>query len=227
MSNKNILVLGSANQDKIENIYFDKVYASNASIIKVNEYYKNINSLEINCVATLSSLLSDIPTRKNLNLIKPNRIIIRRGSLNKFDGIDFSFQSITFNKVQQLKFQKKFFNFATLSLLISEFFYGKYFIDKIRHFKNCIYHKRGFLGVSTGFFSILVALYENPNDRIYVSGITMENSIHFYKLTGKEDKIMTRHKVDYFMINFLKKNFKDRMYTNNKIFSKIANINLI
>jgi hypothetical protein len=81
--------------------------------------------------------------------------------------------------------------------------------------------------VSTGFFAILTALHENPQDKIYVSGITMENSIHFYKLTGKENKIMTRHKVDYFMINFLKKNFKDRIYTNNKIFSKIANINLI
>ena len=227
MNNKNILVLGSAIQDKIQNIYFDKVYASNASIIKVQDYYENINTKEISSVSTMNSLLSDIPTRKNLNLVKPSRIIVRRGSLNKFEGINFPFQLINFDKIQQLKFQKNFFNFGIFSLLISEFFYGNSFLDKMRHLINCIYHKKGFLGVSTGFFAILTALHENPQDKIYVSGITMENSIHFYKLTGKEDKIMTRHKVDYFMINFLKKSFKDRMYTNNKIFSKIANINLI
>ena len=69
MSNKNILVLGSANQDKIQNIYFDKVYASNASIIKVNEYYKNINSLEINFkdrMYTNNKIFSQIA---NINLI--------------------------------------------------------------------------------------------------------------------------------------------------------------
>ena len=32
----------------------------------------------------------------------------------------------------------------------------------------------------------------------------MNNSEHFYKLIGKEDKVMTRHN-DNFMIKFLKK----------------------
>ena len=42
----------------------------------------------------------------------------------------------------------------------------------------------------------------------------MQNSNHFYKLLGKEDKIMTRHKVDNFMIKFLLKNIKNNFYSN-------------
>ena len=42
----------------------------------------------------------------------------------------------------------------------------------------------------------------------------MQNSNHFYKLLGKEDKIMTRHKVDNFMIKFLLKKYKKQLYSN-------------
>ena len=227
MNNKNILVLGSGNQSKINNIYFDKVYASNASIIKVKDYYSNLNKLNIFSVSTFNSLLSDIPTINNLNIIKPNKIIIRRGLKNNFEKLRFKYIPIFFDKFKQYNFQRKFFYFGIFTLFFSQFFYGNSINDKIKYFKNCIIYKKGFLGISTGFFAILVALEENPNDKIYVTGITMENSIHFYKLMGKENKIMTRHKVDNFMIRFLKKKFKKRLYTNDKIFSKLANINAI
>ncbi len=227
MNAKNILVLGSGPQSKIKGFTFHKIYTSNASVIKSREYISSENKIEINSVNTLNSLLSDIPTKKNVNLIKPNRIIIRRGDQEKFPEIDFEYSVKTFNKKEQWKFQAQFFNYSYLMLFISELFYGNSFQDKYSYLKKCIIHQKGFLGISTGFFALLLALFENPNDKIFISGISMENSKHFYKLIGKENKIMTRHKIDNFMINFLKKDFKKRMLTNDRQFSEIAQITLI
>ncbi len=227
MNSKNILVLGSGPQNKINGFEFHKIYASNASIIKSKNYINNNNINNINLVATLNSILSDVPTRENINLVKPNRIIVRRGSTIIFPGINFKYTSKSYNKIEQWNFQKQFFNFGFCSLIISELFYGNTLLEKINYLKNCLIYRKGFLGISTGFFTILLALYENPEDKIFISGISMNNSEHFYKLIGKEDKVMTRHKVDNFMIKFLKKKYKKRMFSNNKLFSEIAQIKLI
>ena len=39
---------------------------------------------------------------------------------------------------------------------------------------------RGFLGASTGFYSILLALYENPDCEVIVSGIGLVEGGHYY-----------------------------------------------
>ena len=83
------------------------------------------------------------------------------------------------------------------------------------------------MGISTGFYAILIAAFENPNSQIYINGITMSNSKHFYELIGKENKIMTRHKVDNFMIKLLLKKFRLNLYTTNLNFSKLAKINYL
>lgn len=223
----NILVLGSGHQKKIKNIDFAKIYAANASIIKSKNYSSDSKKISINLVTTVNSLKSDIPTRRNANIIKPKKIFIRRGNQKKFNGINFSYVSKNFSSKKQKSFQNKFFYFGKLLLFISEILYGNSFIDKFNYLKNYFIYKKNFLGVSTGFFSILLALDENPRSKIFISGISMSNSYHFYKLIGKEKKIMTRHKVDKFMIKFLKKKFKLRMYTNDKKFSEIAKINFL
>ena len=171
--------------------------------------------------------MSDIPTIENINLIKPSRIIVRRGDQKKFPNIDFEYSVKTFNKKEQWEFQAQFFNYSYLMLYISELFYGDSFKEKYSYLKKCIIYQKGFLGISTGFFTLLLALSENPNDKVFISGISMENSRHFYKLIGKEKKVMTRHKIDNFMINFLKKDLKKRMLTNDRQFSEIAEITLI
>ena len=47
---------------------------------------------------------------------------------------------------------------------------------------------------------------KHPNDKVFISGISMENSRHFYKLIGKEKKVMTRHKIDNLVESSEKKN---------------------
>ena len=64
MENNRILVFGSSPQDAPENVKFEKIYASNASIIKCENFTKLNNNVEIISVTTLDSILFDDPTKK-------------------------------------------------------------------------------------------------------------------------------------------------------------------
>ena len=226
MENNKILVLGSSPQDEPKNIEFKKIYASNASIIKCENFRKSKNYTKIISVTTLDGILHDESTKKNINKIKPEKIILRRSSGNEDIQIDFKYDLKNFDKFSQWEYQKKFFHFGEISLFLSELFYGSNFKDKIKNFLNAFYFKKKkFLGVSTGFFAILLALDENQNSEIYVSGITMENSDHFYKLSEKSTRVMTRYKVDKFLIKLLKKEYKKRIFSNNKNFANLAKVN--
>ena len=226
MENNRILVFGSSPQDAPKNVKFEKIYASNASIIKCENFTKLNNNVEIISVTTLDSILFDEPTKKNINKIKPGKIILRRSSGNDEIKIDFKCDLKNFDKFSQWEYQKKFFHFGEISLFLSELFYGSNFKDKIKNFLNAFYFKKKkFLGVSTGFFAILLALDENQNSEIYVSGITMENSDHFYKLSQKSRRVMTRYKVDKFLIKLLKNEYKKRIFSNNKNFANLAKVN--
>ena len=226
MLSENILVLGSGPQTKIVKKKFKKIYAANASIIKCENFRKSKNYTKIISVTTLDGILYDEPTKKNINKIKPEKIILRRSSGSEDLKIDFKYDLKTFDKFNQWNYQKKFFYFGKTSLFLSEFFYGSNFKDKIKNFLNAFYFKKkNLLGVSTGFFAILLALDENQNSEIHVSGITMENSDHFYKLSEKSRRVMTRYKVDQFLIKLLKKEYKKRIFSNNKNFANFAKVN--
>lgn len=228
MRNQNILVLGSSKENKkIKGIKFKKVYASNASIINSKTYLKSNRNIKIISVTTLKSVTEDIPTKVNLTKIRPNEIVLRKGKIDTLPNINFKHKLRMFENNKQWNFQKTFFDYGFISLFLSEFFYGENFFKKINYMKDIILYKKKFLGVSTGFFSILLALKENPHDNIYVSGISMTNTKHFYKLIGKETKIITRYKVDSFMIGFLKKKYKKKLITSDKKFAQMYNINYI
>tara|TARA_B100000989_G_C19476158_1_gene443001 strand:- start:366 stop:1073 length:708 start_codon:yes stop_codon:yes gene_type:complete len=228
MRNQNILVLGSSKESKkIKGIKFKKVYASNASIINSKFYLKSSQNIKIISVTTLKSVIEDIPTKTNLTQIRPHEIVLRKGKIKVLPNINFKHKLRTFENNKQWSFQKDFFNYSFISLFLSEFFYGENILKKINYIKDIIFYKKKFLGVSTGFFSILLALKENPHDNIYISGISMANTPHFYKLIGKETKIITRYKVDSFMIGFLKKKYKKRLITSDKKFAQMYNINYI
>ncbi len=225
MTTKNILVLGSGPQIKIIKKEFIKIYASNASVFKCKDYLNDNKNLEIISVVTEESLLSDIPTQTNIKEAKPHRIIIRKKTDKKLNDLNFKYSSNFLNQVEQHNFQKKFFMFGKFLVPISELFYGNSLKQKYRHIINIIKYNKSPLGISTGFFAILFALLENPTSKIFLNGISMQNSDHFYKLLGKEDKIMTRHKVDNFMIKFLFKKYKKQLYSNDINLAKIARIN--
>lgn len=225
MLSENILVLGSGPQTKIVKKNFKKIYAANASIIKCKDYLNDNIDLEIISVVTEDGLVSDIPTQKNIKEISPHRIVIRKRTHKHLPELNFRFKETSFNHFEQYRFQKKFFKNANIFLPLAEMFYGNTFNEKIRHFINIFKYKKRMMGVSTGFYSILLAILENPNSQIFINGITISNSKHFYKLIGKENKIMTRYKVDSFMLKFLMKKFKINLYTTDLNFSKIAKIN--
>ena len=226
MKNEKILVLGSGPQEVPKNINFSKIYASNASIIKCKSFIKSKQDFKVISVTTLNGIFYDDPTKDNINIIKPSKIVIRRSDANKIIDLNFKCKVKNFDKFQQWEYQKKFFYFSTISLFLSEFFYGNTLRDKILNFLNAFhYKKKNLLGVSTGFFAILLALDENQYDDIYISGITMDNSDHFYKLSEKTKRIFTRHKVDNFLIKFLKKKYKKRIFSNDENFIKLAGVN--
>ncbi len=225
MQSEDILVLGSGPQTRIVKKEFKKIYASNASVIKCKDYLSHNVNIEIISVVTENSLFSDIPTQKNIREIKPNRIVVRKKTNKNLPDFDFKFKTLFFSNIEQYEFQKKFFKNANIFLPFAEIFYGNSFNEKLRHLINILKYKKNVMGISTGFYTILLALFENPNSQIYINGITMSNSKHFYELIGKENKIMTRHKVDNFMIKLLFNKFKINLYTTNLNFSKLGKIN--
>ena len=81
------------------------------------------------------------------------------------------------------------------------------------------------MGVSTGFFAILLAIHDNPDKNIYISGISMRDGEHFYDLNNNPKNVNDRRKVDKFLINFLYNKYKKRMFSNDRVFANMANIN--
>ena len=227
MQYEDILILGSGPQKTIAKKEFKKIYASNASIIKCKDYLSHNDNIEIISVVTEEGLLSDIPTQKNIREMKPNKIVVRKKTNKDLPDFNFKFKTSVFSHVEQYEFQKKFFINAIIFLPFAEIFYGNTFKEKLRHLINIFKYKKSAMGISTGFYAILIAAFENPNSQIYINGITMSNSKHFYELIGKENKIMSRHKVDNFMIKLLLKKFRLNLYTTNFNFSKLAKINYL
>ena len=106
--------------------------------LKIVNFSKLNNNIEIISVTTLDSILFDEPTKKNINKIKPGKIILRRGSGNNEIKIDFKCDLKNFDKFSQWEYQKKFFHFGRISLFLSELFYGSNFKDKIKNFLNAL-----------------------------------------------------------------------------------------
>ena len=103
---------------------------------------------------------------------KPNKLIVRFGSIKIPE--EFTNYNCEINQWSQKKdfsIQSQFYKLGWLDIIFGEvMYYEDRFLKKLRHFYRCIKH-RGFLGGSTGFFSIFLAAMENPNSTIITSGI--------------------------------------------------------
>ena len=225
MNENNVIVLGSKPDEKILKIKFQSLYAANAAIEKAQIYKKINEKIKINSVCSLRGFLYDPPTSTRVKSSKLNRLIIRRGNLEKPKELNENCEMLCFDKKKQWKFQKIFFKYGFFSLILSEFFYGNSFKEGLINFKNNIVYKKGLLGVSTGFFAILLALKENPDKNIFVSGISMTDGGHFYDLHDKLKDVNQRRKVDKFLIKLLHKRYKKRMFSCDRDFANLANIN--
>ena len=78
-----------------------------------------------------------------------------------------------------------------MSLFLAEFFYKENFYKKFKRFLK-FFIEGNFQGISTGFYAILLALKENPNSKIIVSGIGLSGGGHFYKSQRLKNLIMMR-----------------------------------
>jgi len=222
-SHKNILVLGSKKGLKLPKSRIFKVYAANGAISLISKL-KKAKNFELNCVTAAVIYLRHKEIRKKILNSKPNRFVIK-GNLNIQDvkkDFNHKFKYKKFdNNVEINFFQSKFFKKSKLSLFFSEYFYEKNFIKKIIHFIKILFNFKKNIGVSTGFFSLLLALDENKKSNIIISGISMQEGSHFFK---KKRLFIKRARVDLYLFKNLKKNFKERLYTTDKHQSLDLNI---
>ena len=124
----------------------------------------------------------------------------------------------------ELLFQSNFFILGKVSLILGELNYYKSFFKSSFHTIKALKNKK-LQGVSAGFYAILVAIFENPNANIIISGIGMQGGKQFYKSERSNYFLSdSRARVDRFLIKKMKKNLKKNMYSLDEELVNTANI---
>ena len=217
-----VLVLGSKPGLKLPELKVKKIYTANGAAEKAATYVKKYSNTKIISIVGGREFERNLDVQNRVLNSKINEIVSRSGFV-PFKNYNFiekpSTKCLTLN--EQIKFQSNFFKFGMLNIILAEIFYENTFFLQLKHFIN-IFRKGMINGVSTGFFSILYALKENDQSKVIISGIGMQGGGHFYaKNTTRYSK---RANVDKYLIIFLKKIYKDRLYTIDKELEKNANI---
>ena len=238
-----ILILGSKPDSKFPNVKVKKIYSANGAAERALEYkqrYPNIPH-----VALISSREFDENDKVRNRVIKskPDRIYCSPGSVilpNELKDTDFETLSIK----ERFYFQTKFYKLRSLDMYFGELFYEKKIYNIIKHIYRCISYK-GFDGVTTGLYSVMLAAAENPDAKIIVSGIGLIEGGHFYekdaygyisqrqvKLIKNRKKIhenkyrnTARSRVERFLVGRFKKTFKKNIFTVDDSMVKYGSIN--
>lgn len=223
MQNEKILVLGSKPDAKLPKLDFKKIYAANGAASRFFLYKKKYKKTKFICVTSKKNFEKNPDVRERIIKSKPDRLYVRFGKIDfpkklkncKFDFID---------SVNQLHFQKKFFKFNYLSLILGEFFYKESLYRKFKRFLK-LFNEDNFQGISTGFYAILLAIEENPKSKIIVSGIGLSGGGHFYKSQrSKKYNYDARSAVDRYLIKFLFKKFKKKILSVDNDFIEFSNV---
>lgn len=218
-----ILVLGSKPRTNLPKIKFHKIYAANAAAERVFVYKKNNQNLEFISVVGALAYNRDLDVKNRIKKSKPDKIYVRSGKIKK-NELPLKTKLFFLSNKKQWDYQKKFFKRGVLSLIFSELKYKTTFLNKIKYLLKNLKNK-SFQGASTGFFTILLALEENVNSRIIVSGISMQGGLHFYKSArDKKFNYDGRAAVDRYLISKLDKNLKNRIYSTDEDFIKFAKV---
>ena len=223
MQNEKILVLGSKPGSKLPKLNFTKIYAANGAASRFILYKKNYKHTELISVTSKKNFEKNPDVRDRIIKSKPNRLYVRFGKVDipkKLNSSKFNF----IDTIDQLRFQKKFFKFNYLSLFLAEFFYKESLYRKFKRFLKLLIGKN-FQGISTGFYAILLALKENPNSEIIISGIGLSGGGHFYKSKrAKKFNYDARAAVDRYLIKSLFKKFKKKILSVDNDFIEISNV---
>ena len=205
-----ILIIGSAPGARLPKHFFKEIYSSNASAELGRNYQNTYPESKHTCTIGSRSFLKIKEIKEKVINSTPDNLIIRDKDSNVKDiEAFFSYKTevVIYNKVKQFYFQKNFFRKGIVDLIIAEYNYYPNFKEKIKHFHRAILEK-GFLGVSSGFFNILLAAYKHPNSKIIITGLSFEGGEHYYK-SGSMSK--NRGYVDRYLIERLNLNIASRL----------------
>ncbi|MDB4070125.1 hypothetical protein N9518_03450 [Candidatus Pelagibacter sp.] len=226
MLNNPILVLGSKPESILPKIRFQKIYAANGAAERSNFYKKTNTNLKLTCVAGAKSIDNLDEVRSRIIDSKPDKLVVRFNKSKYSKELQDQCIIETMNYADQWNFQKEFFYNPNFSLLIGEFSYKENLKKKIKKLIK-FFFKKNLQGVSTGFFTILLALHENPKSEIIVSGIGMSGGGHFYKDSRDQGfNYDSRAAVDRYLISKLKNKYKLRILSVDEDFVRVSKTRL-
>ena len=231
MTEQYILILGSKPDSMFPDVKVKKIYSANGAAERALDYklrYPNVPH-----VALISSreFEENDKVRNRVIKSKPDRIYCSPGSAPiPNELIDTPFETLSIQ--ERFYFQSKFYKLKSLDMYFGELLYEKKIFDKIKHIYRCISYK-GFDGVTTGLYSIMLAAVENPEAKIIVSGIGLVEGGHFYekdaygyiskrqvelikkgkKIHGNKYRNTARSRVERFLVGRFKNNFKKNILT--------------
>ena len=230
---KYILVLGSKPGSKLPDIKVENIYSANGAAERAIKYKKKYPNTQHTALIGSKEFSENQNVKLRVINSQPYRLYCRSGKITLPDELaKCKLEFLT--SEEQFSFQSKFYKLGSLDILLGEIlFYETNLIKLIKHTYVCMTY-RGFWGVATGFYSILLALYENPEAKIIVSGIGLVEGGHFYtsndsygyvsirakKLIKDGNKSLhnkfrntSRCRVERYLIRKVKDLFKDRIYS--------------
>ena len=220
---KNILILGSKPPGKLPKVNVDKIFSSNGSAELAKIYIDRIRKVDHTCVIGARSFAKIDEIKKRVINSEPNEVIIRDYE-DKFSYILNLFNKetnfIKFSKRKQFIYQKNFFKSGFASLFLAEIRYERNLYNKIKHVINgFLFH--GFMGVSSGFFSLLYAAEKYPSSNLILSGLSFEGGDHYY---NSGQMTINRGLVDAYLFKFLSNRIKNRILIFDKEISHKMNV---
>tara|TARA_B110000196_G_C21148246_1_gene667919 strand:+ start:2529 stop:3308 length:780 start_codon:yes stop_codon:yes gene_type:complete len=179
---QNVLVLGSKISSKLPAIEVSKIYTANGAAQKT-KYYKEQNKNIFHTAIVGGKYIIEFEDEKQRVIqSRPNKLIVRSGPIEIPEEFKlYECQIIQLTKKEDFKIQSKFYKLGFLDLMYGEVIhYETDLIQRLKHIYACINHK-GFMGYSTGLMTVLMAIYENPNSNIFVSGIGLVEGARFFE----------------------------------------------
>ena len=228
MNEKNIVIFGSKPDSIFPNIIPNLVYSANGSASLARNFIKTTNpEAELISVVSTAAALKKDECKKILNA-KPTMIYLRS---HKIDCSDLK-SSIIFDKFpnekirefsgkKQFLLDRKYFN---LNAYYTYFIRGSLFKTVFILLKH-ILKKHYSFATSTGLWTLINALENHPDSKIFLIGIGLRAGGHFDDENHKFKE--TTAKKDFFLIQKLPSQDKRRIFTTDQYFASISGVNLI
>jgi hypothetical protein len=220
-----VLVLGAAPDVELPKKIPLHTYCANAAIVLAKPYLDvEMDYAKKTTLVTTGLQIQREDVLNGLRLVQPHRVIIRRRLVpGRIQEENKSVTLLTYSDDRkQESFQKKLLGIGWYKAHILAAFKVKDSMFIRRVFYLLLNKKQ--TGFSTGLYSVLIAASEHPHANIVISGISLVEGIHF----NSSKKFPTYRALrDEYLLKYLPRTIRNRMYTNNPETAKIGKINLI